>query len=174
MKIKKKKKLNKKKQKQKKKKQKKEEYLEKEENNNSKTNNNQSNSKNNNQKTSNNNQNNIQNNNPTNNQNNNASKENTPPPPPTYTCPLDYALNGTECISTQAVNYICTDGRAEFSDGNIGGCVNLNEGYYIEEGQCPAGYGEIKVISLFIQIQLYRNFHLFFYILQQSYQYQHP
>ena len=57
-------------------------------------------------------------------------------------------MNGTECISTQAVNYICTDGRAEFSDGNIGGCVNLNEGYYIEEGQCPAGYGEIKVISL--------------------------
>lgn len=69
------------------------------------------------------------------------------PPQPTYSCPAEYVLDGTQCISSYPATLVCTEGRHDFSDGIISGCVNLSEGYIAEEGTCPEGYGELKIIS---------------------------
>lgn len=100
--------------------------------------------------------NNKNNNNPitNNSQNNNQNQGNqgggTPPPPqpqPVYSCPGGYTLSGTQCISTIGASLTCPEGKHEFSDGNVSGCVNLSEGYITEDGTCPAGYGVIRMIS---------------------------
>ena len=89
-------------------------------------------------------------------QNNNVNNQNvipeeppqeTPPPAPTYICPADYTLDGAQCINSYPATLGCTGNRHDFSDGTVSGCVNLSEGYFAEEGTCPDGYGELKVIS---------------------------
>lgn len=89
-------------------------------------------------------------------QNNNDNNQNvipeeppqeTPPPAPTYSCPADYTLDGAQCINSYPATLGCTGNRHDFSDGTVSGCVNLSEGYFAEEGTCPDGYGELKVIS---------------------------
>ena len=90
-------------------------------------------------------------------QNNNVNNQNVipeespqekPPPAPTYSCPADYTLDGAQCINSYPATLGCTGNRHDFSDGTVSGCVNLSEGYFAEEGTCPDGYGELKVISL--------------------------
>ena len=90
-------------------------------------------------------------------QNNNVNNQNVipeespqekPPPAPTYSCPADYTLDGAQCIHSYPATLGCTGNRHDFSDGTVSGCVNLSEGYFAEEGTCPDGYGELKVISL--------------------------
>ena len=89
-------------------------------------------------------------------QNNNVNNQNiipedppqeTPPPAPTYSCPADYTLDGAQCINSYPATLGCTGNRHDFSDGTVSGCVNLSEGYFAEEGTCPDGFGELKIIS---------------------------
>lgn len=104
-----------------------------------------------NNKANNNNTNNNQNNN--NNQNAESSTQQIQPvtPPqtsqPVYSCPADYILNGTQCISSYTATFVCPEGTYDFSDGNVNGCVNLSEGFYTDEETCPAGYGGLSIIS---------------------------
>lgn len=87
-----------------------------------------------------------------NNSNNNqgGSVVNQPPPKqPVYSCPGGYSLSGTQCISTIDASFGCSDGLVEFSDGNVSGCVNLNDSYVVsEENSCKPGEGSLLMITI--------------------------
>jgi len=71
-------------------------------------------------------------------------------PQPIYSCPADYILSGTQCISSYPATTSCAEGTHLYSDGTINGCVNINEGYYVEEdASCKEGYGMLMIVSLF-------------------------
>ena len=72
------------------------------------------------------------------------------PPPKTYSCPPDYTLNGTQCITSYPAITSCPDGMHSFSDGTLSGCINMNEGYFAaEDDTCLEGYGMLMIVSLF-------------------------
>ena len=95
--------------------------------------------------------NNNQNNNPITNSNNVETVVVPPqvPKKPVYSCPGGYVLNGTQCISTVDASFGCSDGLVEFSDGNVSGCVNLNDAYVVsEESSCKPGEGTLLMITI--------------------------
>lgn len=72
------------------------------------------------------------------------------PPPKTYSCPPDYTLNGTQCITSYPAITSCPEGTHNYSDGTLSGCVNMNEGYFVaEDDTCLEGYGMLMIVSLF-------------------------
>ena len=95
--------------------------------------------------------NNTQNNNPITNSNNVETVVVPPqvPKQPVYSCPGGYVLNGTQCISTIDASFGCSDGLVEFSDGNVSGCINLNDAYVVsEENSCKPGEGTLLMITI--------------------------
>ena len=78
-----------------------------------------------------------------NNQNNNT-------PIITYSCPDGYNLDNNKCISIKDASLECPSNTTSYADDNIPRdkyCINLNEGYEIDNDTCPEGYGLVVILG---------------------------